>query len=178
MPKAAASRGRASGPRLVVDGLVSKLTSDSAQTAAKGGPAEHLALSSCSPCPPPPLSLLSQSLSLQLFALNPLRTCCVSCAQKEVPFNASVEKARESELKRRKKIKRERSYRDGILFQVLGSSSGTHWFSFSGELIREREREREREAQNVDRSELLKSVSGGSWLCQSEYGGLDLDGLT
>ncbi len=98
----------------------------------------------------------------------------MAAAQKEVPFNAYVEEARESELKRRKKIKRERSYRDGVLFQVLESSSGTHWFSFSGELIRERERE----AQNLDRSEVLKSVSGGSWLCQSEYGSLDLDGLT
>jgi hypothetical protein len=73
-----------------------------------------------------------------------LRTCCVSYALKEVPFNASVEKAREPGLRRRKKIKRERSYRDRVLFQVFESSSGTHWFSFSGELITERERERRR----------------------------------
>ncbi len=67
-------------------------------------------------------------------------TRLVAAAQKEVPFNASVEEARELELKRMKKIKRKRSYRDGVLFQVLESSSRTHWFSFSGELMKERER--------------------------------------
>ncbi len=144
MPKAAARPGRASGPCLVVDGLVSKLTSGSTKDCCEGRPRRTSGPLLVFPVPPTPtlrsLSSLSLSLSPAAFAQNPLRTCCVSCAQKEVPFNASVEKARESELKRRKKIKRERIYRDGVLFQVLESSSGTHWFSFSGELIRQRER--------------------------------------